>query len=159
MKVRPPSARAEVERLFLPRRFSVCKRNVLGKGRRCLIKKIYENTYYRPKARNHRAIESMFVAKGPDSIAYLCLFQYKINGNVKATIEALNEAAKDLGSVWKGKFLLIVFALNASSASVQGSLPADHHPVLVVDRDSIDTYFTPTIGTAVRLQVADRSES
>jgi hypothetical protein len=41
--------------------------------------------------------------------------------------------------------------LDASSAGLALS-PGDH-PVVVVDRDSIDTYFTPTIGTAVRLQV------
>jgi hypothetical protein len=154
MEVRPDSAEVEVKRLLLPKRFSLSQRKILGKGRKCLIRKIDRNTYYRPKAQNHRAIESMFVAKGPDSIPYLCLFQSKINSSLTGAIKSLNEAAEDLGRVWKGKFLLIVYALEARSAKLDSAgLPAGHHPVVVVDRDNIDTYFTPTIGTAVRLQV------
>jgi hypothetical protein len=96
MEVIPHSAGAEVEQLFLPKRFSLYQGDVLGKGRRCLITSIDHNTYYRPKAQNHRAMESMFVAKGPDSVAYLCLFQSKINCDLNGAIDSLKEAAEDL---------------------------------------------------------------
>jgi hypothetical protein len=140
----------ELTRLVFPRWVFVSEVDVLGKDRTCSIEKINENTYYRPKSQNHRAIESMCVARASDSIAYLCLFQCKIDADLTRAIESLKEAAEDLKVIWGGKFLLIAFALGASGSS---TFPAGDHPTLVVDGDSIDKYFTPTIGTAVRLQM------
>jgi hypothetical protein len=143
----------EVGRLLLPRWSSVSKVDVLGPQGKCLVTKIDENTYHRPLSQRHRAFESMFVARSLDShsTAYLCLFHCKMNDDLNAAIQSLNVAAEDLKPVWKEKFLFIVFALRASGTS---PYPTGNHPTVVVNRDRIDDYFTPTIGTAVRLQVA-----
>jgi hypothetical protein len=113
------------------------------------LKSVDIDNYYSPKDANHRGVESMCVAAAAGT-RYLCLFQTKIRGQLKDTVEGLNQAAKDLGSIWQGKFLYIVYALNAA---VEDGIDHADHPALLVNEKVLDVYFTPTLSTAARLQL------
>jgi len=128
--------------------------SVLGptKGSALQIDHVDSTKYYYPKASNHRAFESMCVAKSDDGVReVLCLFQSKINADVAGAIDALNQAADELAELWDGPtktFLFIVFALDASP---EANLSAARHPILFVHRQNLNDYFTATLAPAAEL--------
>lgn len=147
---------------FVPDEIShKCKIAVLGPIGKCLLDEVTVLDYYEPEAQNHRGFESMCVAKATNGTEYLCLFQCKINAEAKAAVEGLNQAAKDLSGTWKGKhlqqrrkFLFIVYALEAKRPDVKSD-----HPLVLITECKLDAYFTPTLASAVRLQMALHKQS
>ena len=111
---------------------------------------IDESKYYFPAASNHRAFESMCVAKSTKGKKRktLCLFQSKINNKLTLAIEGLNKAAKDLKEIWDGDFLFVIFALESKK---DADTSAAKHPVLLVTEETLDDYFTATLAPAAKL--------
>ena len=103
------------------------------------------------RRRSHRAFKSMCVALSDDGVSeVLCLFQSKINNELAAAIDGLNQAAKELAvRLWCQKpFLFIVFALGCPP---DASLTASHHPIVFVHRQNLHEYFTATLAPAAEL--------
>ena len=111
--------------------------------------KVDSTKYYLPAASNHRAFESMCVAESNDKqTQVLCLFQSKINGDLKKAIEGLNTAVIDLSKIWTGHVLFVIFALESpANADLSGS----NHPTLLVCNDNLEDYFTATLAPAAKL--------
>ena len=113
--------------------------------------RIDPKTYYFPASQSHRAFESMCVATSDDGVTQvLCLFQSKINNELAAAIDGLNQAAKELAvRLWCDKpFLFIVFALDCLP---NASLAASHHPIVLVHRQNLHEYFTATLAPVAEL--------
>jgi hypothetical protein len=126
---------------------------VLASKTECLLKTVDSLTYYVPAVDNHPCFDSMCVASSSSGTGYLCLFQSKIDGSSGQAIASLNEGAEALRRIWNGpkrKFLFIVFALETK---IQLTETGPNHPVVLVSSRTMDTYLTPTIGAAVRLQL------
>jgi hypothetical protein len=116
---------------------------------------INQKSYYFPNRSNHRALESMCVAETNTGKRVLCLFQSKINAELKSAVEGLNAAAQKLQEVWPGGFLFVVFALKSDRAT----LKASDHPILLVTEELLPKYFTSTLAPAAQLAMKRHQRS
>ena len=133
--------------------------SVLGptKGSALQIDHIDSTKYYYPKASDHRAFESMCMAKSDDGGSeVLCLFQSKINADVAGAIEGLNQAAEELGAL-KVPVLCVAHVVGASDKTT--AQQGFRHAYILVREQEVEQFYTPTFARATHFLHARHSTS